>query len=59
MRQGATIVAVLAVMGAAAAVGAPPASGAVRHVWVAASPAPIWNIAPNGRDAIAGVELSP
>ena len=50
---------VLSVLGAAAAVAAPPASGAVRHVWVAASPAPIWNMAPNGRDAISGVELRP
>jgi len=59
VRRGATIVAVLAVPGAAAAIAAPAASGAVRHVWVAASPAPIWNMAPNGRDAIEGRELSP
>ena len=59
MRHGLTLAAVLAVVGAAAAVAAAPASGAVRHVWVAAAPAPIWNMAPNGRDAIGGVELSP
>ena len=59
MRLGGTLAVVLSVLGAAAAVAAPPASGAVRHVWVAASPAPIWNMAPNGRDAINGVELRP
>jgi FtsP/CotA-like multicopper oxidase with cupredoxin domain len=59
VRLGGTLAAVLSVLGAAAAVAAPPASGAVRHVWVAASPAPIWNMAPNGHDAISGVELSP
>ena len=59
MRLGGTLAVVLSVLGAAAAVAAPPASGAVRHVWVAASPAPIWNMAPNGRDAISGVELRP
>ena len=59
MRLGGTLAVVLSVLGAAAAVAAPPASGAVRHVWVVASPAPIWNMAPNGRDAISGVELRP
>ena len=59
MRLRGTLAVVLSVLGATAAVAAPPASGAVRHVWVAASPAPIWNMAPNGRDAISGVELRP
>jgi FtsP/CotA-like multicopper oxidase with cupredoxin domain len=58
VRRGATLAVVLSV-GAAAAAAAPSASGAVRHVWVAASPAPIWNMAPNGRDAIGGMDLSP
>lgn len=51
--------AAVAVMGAVASAAAPTASGAVRDVWVAASPAPIWNMAPNGRDAIGGMMLSP
>ena len=59
MRLGGTPVLVLSVLGAAAGVAAPSASGAVRHVWVAADPAPIWNMAPNGRDAISDTELSP
>ena len=58
MRFRATLVAALAGLGAAAA--APrPASGVVRDVWVAAAPAPIWNLAPNGRDAIEGRKLAP
>jgi FtsP/CotA-like multicopper oxidase with cupredoxin domain len=59
VRLGGTLAVVLSVLGATAGVPAPSASGAVRHVWVAASPAPIWNMAPNGRDAISGVELRP
>jgi manganese oxidase len=59
VRLGGTLAVVLSVLGATAGVAAPSASGAVRHVWVAASPAPIWNMAPNGRDAISGVELRP
>jgi FtsP/CotA-like multicopper oxidase with cupredoxin domain len=59
VRFGGTLAVVLSVLGAAAAVAASPASGTVREVWVAASPAPIWNMAPNGRDAISGIELRP
>ena len=45
--------------GAAAPAAAPPASGATRDVWVAAAPAPTWNMAPNGRDAITGETFAP
>jgi manganese oxidase len=58
-RRTATLVAVLGLTGAAAAAAAPAASGAVREVWVAAVPAPTWNIAPNQRDAITGTALAP
>jgi manganese oxidase len=37
----------------------PAASAATREYWVAAVPAPTWNMAPNERDAMAGVGLSP
>jgi FtsP/CotA-like multicopper oxidase with cupredoxin domain len=59
VRRPATIVALLASVGAAALVVAPAASAAVREYWVAAVPAPTWNMAPNGRDAIHGMPLSP
>ncbi|MEN3285357.1 MAG: hypothetical protein V7607_6497 [Solirubrobacteraceae bacterium] len=59
MRRLATIVAALAGTGAVAAAAAPAASGAVREYWVAAVPAPTWNMAPNERDAMAGTMLSP
>jgi manganese oxidase len=45
--------------GAAASAAAPVASAAVREYWVAAVPAPTWNMAPNQRDAIEGIALSP
>ena len=59
MRRLATIVAAVVGTGAVASAAAPVASGAVREYWVAAVPAPTWNMAPNGRDAIAGTMLSP
>ena len=59
MRPAATIVALLVSTGAAASVAAPAASAAVREYWVAAVPAPTWNMAPNQRDAIHGTVLSP
>jgi FtsP/CotA-like multicopper oxidase with cupredoxin domain len=51
---------VAALLAAAAAVltAAAPASGAVRHVWVAAVPVS-WNMIPNGRDAIMGTTYDP
>jgi hypothetical protein len=52
-------VAVIAGTGAVASAAAPAASAAVREYWVAAVPAPTWNMAPNERDAIHGVGLSP
>ena len=52
--------AVLACGGAAApAVAAPPASAKVRRYWVAAVPAPTWNMVPNQRDAIGGLRIAP
>jgi FtsP/CotA-like multicopper oxidase with cupredoxin domain len=59
VRRLGTIVAVIAGTGAVASVAAPAASGAVREYWVAALPAPTWNMAPNQRDAMAGTLLSP
>ena len=59
MRRLATLVAAVVSTGAVAAAAAPVASGAVRDYWVAAVPAPTWNMAPNGRDAMAGTTLSP
>jgi FtsP/CotA-like multicopper oxidase with cupredoxin domain len=59
VRHAATIVALFVSTGAAAAVAAPAASAAVREYWVAAVPAPTWNMAPNQRDAIHGTVLSP
>ncbi len=59
MRRRATIVAALMCTGAVACAAAPGASGATLDVWVAAVPAPTWNMAPNERDAIMGTTLSP
>jgi FtsP/CotA-like multicopper oxidase with cupredoxin domain len=59
VRRLATLVAVTASIGAAASAAAPAASAATREYWVAAVPAPTWNMAPNERDAMAGVGLSP
>jgi FtsP/CotA-like multicopper oxidase with cupredoxin domain len=50
---------IAAAMLAAACLCATPASARVRTFWVAASPAPHWNIVPNGRDAIMGMRYSP
>lgn len=49
----------LAIFAAAVCAAAPSSSAAVRDVWVAAVPAPTWNMAPNARDAIEGRSLSP
>ena len=59
MRRVATIVACLAVTGAVACATAPAASAQLREFWVAAVPAPTWNMAPNERDAIHDMPLSP
>jgi manganese oxidase len=59
VRRLATLVAMTVGMGAVASVAAPIASGAVRDYWVAAVPAPTWNMAPNQRDAMADMALSP
>jgi FtsP/CotA-like multicopper oxidase with cupredoxin domain len=59
VRRLATSVAALVGMGAVASAAAPAASAAVREYWVAAVPAPTWNMAPNERDAMAGTMLSP
>jgi FtsP/CotA-like multicopper oxidase with cupredoxin domain len=56
VRRPAAIVATLVV--GAAALSAAPASGAVRHVWVAAAPVS-WNMVPNQRDAILGTTYDP
>ena len=57
MKRAATLVAALT-FGAAALVAAPSASAAVRRYWVAAVPVS-WNMIPNQRDAIMGMEYSP
>jgi manganese oxidase len=49
----------LALAGAASCAAAPAAGAAVREFWVAAVPAPTWNMAPNERDAITGTQLAP
>ena len=59
MRRRATLVATLSCLGAVAFATAPSASAATRDVWVAAMPAPTWNMAPNERDGITGMPLSP
>ena len=59
MRRLATLVAITFGTGAVASAAAPVASGAVRDYWVAAVPAPTWNMAPNERDAIGGMALNP
>jgi manganese oxidase len=52
-------VAAAVLTGAVASATAPDASAALRQFWVAATPAPTWNMAPNERDAIMGTALSP
>jgi len=59
VRTAATLVAMLVATGAVAAATAPASCAAVRDVWVAAVPAPTWNMAPNQRDAITGTSHSP
>ena len=59
MNRFATTAAALVICGAAAFAAAPRAAAATRDVWVAAVPAPTWNMAPNGRDAIMGSALAP
>jgi manganese oxidase len=59
VRRVATLVAVLVGSGAAASATAPSASAEVREFWVAAVPAPTWNMAPTERDPIHGMGLSP
>ena len=59
MRRAATIVVFMAVRGAATSAAAPTASAETREFWVAAVPAPTWNMAPNGRDAIHNMPLNP
>jgi FtsP/CotA-like multicopper oxidase with cupredoxin domain len=53
----ATLVVAGAVVASAAT--APAASARVRDYWVAAVPAPHWNMIPNERDAIMGMTFSP
>jgi FtsP/CotA-like multicopper oxidase with cupredoxin domain len=48
----------LASAGALVLLSAAPAAGAMRDYWVAAVPTS-WNVAPNGRDAISGMEVDP
>ena len=48
----------LALAGALFALAAAPAAARVRDYWVAAVPTD-WNVVPNGRDAIEGMEVSP
>jgi FtsP/CotA-like multicopper oxidase with cupredoxin domain len=48
----------LATTGALVAFSASPAAARVRDYWVAAVPSQ-WNIVPNGRDAIMGMDVSP
>jgi FtsP/CotA-like multicopper oxidase with cupredoxin domain len=48
----------LLIAGAASLLAAPSASAATREYWVAAVPV-TWNIVPNGRDAIMGMEYGP
>jgi FtsP/CotA-like multicopper oxidase with cupredoxin domain len=59
VRRLATIVAAVVVTGVVASATAPVACAALREYWVAAVPAPTWNMAPNERDAMAGTMLSP
>jgi FtsP/CotA-like multicopper oxidase with cupredoxin domain len=59
VRRLATVVAVLVGLGTAASAAAPAASAATREFWVAAVPAPTWNMAPNERDAIHRMPLNP
>jgi FtsP/CotA-like multicopper oxidase with cupredoxin domain len=59
MRRSATLVATTLATGAAALAAAPVACAQVRELWVAATPAPTWNMAPNQRDPIHGTVLAP
>lgn len=59
MRHRARALAALAACGVAMSAAASCAAAAVRDVWVAATPAPAWNMAPNGRDALMGTVLAP
>jgi FtsP/CotA-like multicopper oxidase with cupredoxin domain len=53
-----TIARALACAGALVLLSAAPAAASVRDFWVAAVPT-AWNVAPNGRDAISGMEVDP
>jgi FtsP/CotA-like multicopper oxidase with cupredoxin domain len=58
--RAAAKLAILVVAGAVAiAAAAPAASAKVRVYWVAATPAPHWNIVPNERDAIGNMRYDP
>ena len=59
MRRPATIVAAWRYRGGGVAPPPPPRLRPRREFWVAAVPAPTWNMAPNERDAIMGVDLEP
>lgn len=59
MRSPVAALAAALACGAAAAVAAPASHAAVRDVWVAAAPAPTFNIAPTQRDPITGTQLEP
>ena len=52
------LTALTTLIGAASLLAAPSASAATRDYWVAAVPV-TWNIVPNGRDAIMGMEYTP
>ena len=52
------LTALTTLIGAASLLAAPSASGATRDYWVAAVPV-TWNIVPNQRDAIMGMEYTP
>jgi len=52
------LVRALAAAGALALLAAAPAGARVREFWVAAVPTQ-WNAAPNGKDAITGMPVSP
>jgi manganese oxidase len=50
---------VAALTAGTAALAAAPAAAGVREYWIAATPAPTWNIVPNQRDAITGTAFEP
>lgn len=52
------LTALTTLIGAASLLAAPSASAATRDYWVAAVPV-TWNIVPNQRDAIMGMEYTP